>query len=320
MLAARPMNTTNVPTVMERLYSLLYVQNSSMSMRLGLIILLAVLTHVTVTITRRVSQWFIAGSRATKNPLDFAMQQPKTITLLQLVTNAAIFAIYFLGIGLVLQELGVNLKGYLASASVIALAVSFGSQGLVQDLVTGLTLIFSNTMDIGDMVEIFGATSVIGRVEQIGLRFTVLRNFYNQIVFIPNRTIANVSRYPHGGVYAYTNIQIPEGANPERCVEAVSNAARGLWGQFGAIILAEPEFGPIETASGSGWNFVRVNFKVWPGHGTLLIETTFRQQVVSAMKVFNADYADWRVTVTYRTVTPSRPPSAVTSNKPTVGI
>ena len=102
--------------------------------------------------------------------------------------------------GLVLQEFGVNLTAYLASASVVGLAISFGSQGLVQDIVIGLTLIFWDAMDVGDMVEITGTTNVIGRVEEIGLRFTKLINFYNQEVFVPNRTIANVSRFPHGGV------------------------------------------------------------------------------------------------------------------------
>jgi len=136
------MISTNAPTVMDRFNSLLSVQDSSTSTRVALIVLLAVLTHVAVKITRRVSERLIERSHAAKNPLDVAMQRPKVITLLQLITNAAIFTIYFLGIGLLLQEIGVNLKGYLASASVIALAVSFGSQGLVQDVVIGLTLIF----------------------------------------------------------------------------------------------------------------------------------------------------------------------------------
>src|SRR5208337_2745651 len=112
-------------------------------------------------------------------------------------------AVYFIAIGFILQEFGVSLTAYLASASVVGLAISFGSQGLVQDVVIGLTLIFSDAMEAGDLVEISGATTVIGRVEEIGLRFTKLVNFYSQEIFIPNRTIANVSRFPHGGVYAY---------------------------------------------------------------------------------------------------------------------
>lgn len=187
----------------------------------------------------------------------------------------------------------------------MALAISFGSQGLVQDVVIGLTLIFSDSMDVGDLVEVFGSTTVIGHVEEIELRFTAVRNFYNQVVFIPNRTIANVSRYPAGGIFAYANIQLPAKAEQDKAMVAVKNVARGMWGQFGAIILSEPVVDLVETAPGGGWQFVRVHFKIWPGQGGL-IETTFRQQMVSAMKAFQPDYADWQVPVTYRNITAAR--------------
>ena len=74
--------------------------------------------------------------------------------------------------------------------------------------------------------------------------------------------------------------------------------------QFGAIILSEPVIGKVETAQGGGWNFLRVHFRIWSGQGSL-IETTFRQHMVSAMKVFDPNYADWQVPVTYRARTTS---------------
>jgi len=151
-------------------------------------------------------------------------------------------------------------------------------------------------------VEIAGTVVVVGRVEEIGLRFTTLRNFYNQVVFIPNRTIANVSRFPHGGVFAYADIQIPAGVDRDKAVQAIGNTANGIWAQFGAIILSGPVIGPVETAEAGGWNFVRVHFKIWPGQGNL-IETTFRQQIISVMKTFSPNYADWQVPVTYRAMT-----------------
>jgi len=292
-------------TVMGRLYANFSGHESSTGTRLVLIVALAVLVHLTVKAIRHISEWLIRKSHAQKSRLDFVTQQPKFITLIQLAANGVTFAMYFFAMGLVLEELGVNLTGYLASASIIALAISFGSQGLVQDVVIGLTLIFSDTMDVGDMVEIAGTVVVMGRVEEIGLRFTTLRNFYNQIVFIPNRTIANVSRFPHGGVFAYADIQIPAGADRDKAVQAIGNTAWGMWAQFGAIILSEPVIGPVETAPGGGWDFVRVHFKIWPGQGNL-IETTFRQQMVSAMKTFSPNYAEWQVPVTYRAMTAAK--------------
>jgi len=292
-------------TVVGRIFSHFAHHESSTATRILLIVVLAVLVHVLVKIVRHISEWLINKSQAQKTPLDFVTQQPKFITLTRLIVSGVIFVIYFSALGLVLQEFGVDMKIYLGSATVIGLAISFGSQGLVQDVVIGLTLIFSDVMDVGDMVEIAGTVVVVGRVEEIGLRFTTLRNFYNQIVFIPNRTIANVSRFPHGGVYAYADIQLPRGTDREKAAETVANIARGMWRQFGAIILSEPVIGPVETVAGGGSDFLRVHFKIWPGQGSL-IETTFRQQMVSAMKNLDPNYADWQVPVTYRAMTATR--------------
>jgi len=57
----------------------------------------------------------------------------------------------------------------------------------------------------------------------------------------------------------------------------------------------------VETTPDSGRAFFRVHFKIWPGQWSL-IETTFRQRVVSSMKDFDPNYADWQVPVTYRAV------------------
>jgi small-conductance mechanosensitive channel len=308
------MNMTNPPpasplelvhdTVVGHIYSHFSHQESSTGTRILLIVALAVLVHVLVKVTRHISEWLINKSRAQKSPLGFVTQQPKFVTLTRLIVSGVTFVIYFFAIGLVLQEFGVNLTAYLASASVVGLAISFGSQGLVQDVVIGLTLIFSDIMEVGDLVEITGSTTVIGRVEEIGLRFTRLVNFYNQEVFVPNRTIANVSRFPHGCVYAYADIQIPAQADRQKAIQTVENVAKGMRRQFGAIILSEPALGSVETANG-GWDYLRVHFKIWPGQGSL-IETTFRQQMVSAMKMSNPNYADWQVAVTYRAMTGSQ--------------
>jgi moderate conductance mechanosensitive channel len=309
------MNETNSPslssltethaTVMARFYHLFSSHQSSTGTRLLLLVVLVVLLQLTVKVIRMMSEWIISKSHAQKNPLGFVTQQPKFITLIQLIANAVTFVMYFIAVGLVLQELGVNLAGYLASASIVALAISFGSQGLVQDVVISLTLIFSDAMDVGDLVEISGSVVVVGRVEEIGLRFTMLRNFYNQTVFVPNRTIANVSRFPHGGVFAYADVQIPAGADRDKAIQFVKNIANGIWLQFSAIILAEPVVGQVVTPPDGGWEFARVQFKIWPGQGNL-IETTFRQQTISAMKTFNPNYSDWQVPVTYRAMTASK--------------
>jgi small conductance mechanosensitive channel len=293
-------------TVMGRFSRSLSGHELSAQARILLVIGLAGAALLMLKLVRHVSESVIHRIEASKSHRDLTTHKPKYITLTRLVGSAITFVIYFVGIGFILQELGVNLTAYLASATVIGLAISFGSQGLVQDIVMGLTLIFSDAMEVGDLVEVAGTINiVIGRVGEIGLRFTKLINFYNQEVFIPNRTINNVSRFPLGGIYAYADIQIPLAADQAKAVLAIREIAAGMWGQFGAIILSQPVVGPVETAPGGRWHFLRVHFKIWPGQGGL-IEITFRQQIISAMRTFCPTYADWQVPVTYRAVSAAK--------------
>ena len=292
-------------TVMSRFYHHVSGHESSAGARILLIVLLAAAALLTLILLRRISESVIHKIEVPK-PNRNLPHKPKFITLIRLIVSAIAFSIYFFGIGFILQEWGVNLTAYLASATVIGLAISFGSQGLVQDIVIGLPLLFSDAMEVGDLVEVAGTINiVIGRVEEIGLRFTKIINFNNQEVYIPNRTINNVSRFPLGGIYAYADIQIPLTADQALAVRAIEEIAGGMWGQFGAIILTQPVVGPVEAAPGGRWHFLRVHFKIWPGQGGL-IEITFRQQIVSAMRTFSPTYADWQVPVTYRAVTAAK--------------
>jgi small conductance mechanosensitive channel len=280
--------------------------------RLLLVICLTVATHFLVWIVRYGSNMIVAKSSAEKMPIGFVTQKPKFVTLTGLISSGLTFIIYSIALGFVLKiAFGVEpkqfLTTYLATASVIGLAVGFGSQGLVQDVVTGLTLIFSDTLDVGDMIEISGQ---IGRVERVGLRFTEVTNFLNQQVFLPNRMIGNIARFPRGGVYAYMDVQIPTNGDEKRFASEIYKLAKGAKAQFNAIILSEPEFSEIEIVEGGTLKYLRVQFKIWPGQSAVL-ETVFRQRLVDALKKLEPAYADWMVAVTYRAILKSRGRSEV---------
>ncbi len=301
-------------TLVSRAYLHFFGDQSSVARRLVLIVVFALIAHLLVKAVTFITERIVALTQQRR--IRFVAEQPKFVTLLRLVANTFIWAIYFVAIGLFLEECGINLTAYLASASVVGLAISFGSQGLVQDMVIGLTLIFSDAMDVGDMVEIAGTVVVVGRVQEIGLRFTKVVNLYNQIVFIPNRTVANVSRFPQGGIYAYVDVQFPAKADRQETLRNLRTLTHGLWQQFGGIILSQPTIDAQAIAGEGGWEFARMRLVIWPGQGTLL-ETTFRQQILRAMKALDPDYADWRVVVTYRASAGPvpEPPAAETPKK-----
>jgi small conductance mechanosensitive channel len=154
---------------------------SHVVLRILVILAIAGEAHLLVRLVRRLGQRVMASS------VSSSISKVRTVTSLSV--SIAVFAMYFVAVGLVLKEFGISLTAYFASATIIGLAVGFGSQGLVQDVVNGLTVVFSDLFDVGDMVEIAGQTDF---VQKIGIRFTVLNNFMGAEVFIPNRTIANV--------------------------------------------------------------------------------------------------------------------------------
>ena len=127
----------------------------------------------------------------------FIRRYPKIATVTTILVSGLTFTIYFMAIGLILREFKVSLTAYLASASVIGLAVGFGLQGLIQDVIIGLTLIFSDVLSIEDVVELSGQ---VGKVENIGLRFTTLVNLHGQQIYVPNRNIAMISRFRRGAI------------------------------------------------------------------------------------------------------------------------
>jgi moderate conductance mechanosensitive channel len=255
--------------------------------RILLIISASVAAHGVVLLLRRAGEWIAASS--VSNRLS------KTRTVASLVTSAVVFVIYFSALGFVLATLGVNVTAYVASASIIGLAVGFGSQGLVQDVVTGLTVIFSDLFDVGDMIEIGGQAGI---VRSVGLRFTVIVNSFGAEVYVPNRTIASVINYPRGYVRAIADVTLPaDTATAERIEAAVKTIVTGTAEQFPGILMTPPSIEGRKTAS-TGKLYLRVKFRIWPGRGAP-IESTFKQELLQTLKTIDPAYADWMIAVNY---------------------
>ena len=267
--------------------------NSNYPTRIIAIIAIVIVAHLAVLIVRKLSRRLkVALPRSS-----FA----KMRTISSLMTSIVIFALYFTAIGLVLKEFGVSLTAYLASASVLGLAIGFGSQGIVQDVVTGLTLIFSDLVDIDDMVEIAGQTGI---VQSIGMRFLVLKNSLGAQVFLPNRTITNVINYQRGYIRCLVDITLSNEKNlADQMIQKVDPIIKAAFEQFPGIFITEPSIeGRFETQSGK--EFLRIKFRIWPGRGAV-VETTLKQEILQELKGIDPNYADWMVAVNYEVETKS---------------
>jgi moderate conductance mechanosensitive channel len=266
--------------------------------RILIIIAIAGGAHIIVTIIRRISQFFLLGQsqHPQQGVSEFTKRYPRTATIITILESTFTFIIYFMALGLILQEFNLSLRAYLASTTVIGLAIGFGSQGLVQDIVIGLTLIFSNLLKVGDIVEISGQ---VGRVESVGMRFTVLINLHGQRVHLPNRNIAVISQFRGGCIRAYVDFQVPEGETGRQISKVINPLAEALYNQHKAIVMELPENFGIQNTTRNGWKYIRYKFKLWPGQG-ILIETNFRQMALARLRTVFPEYAEWMINITYR--------------------
>jgi small-conductance mechanosensitive channel len=266
--------------------------------RILLIVLLAVAAHFFVKAIRRFSQYLLTmkvdGEAASEANL--TRRYPKIATIITILVSAVTFTIYFVAVGMVLREFKISLTTYFASATVIGLAVGFGLQGFVQDLVIGLTLIFSDALNIGEVVKL---GDEIGRVDNIGLRFTTLINLHGQRILIPNRNISVISQFRGGCIRAYVDIQLPREVDENEISQSIQAIAKGMYHQHRSIILAAPETFGIKDAKAGQWRYLRIKFKLWPGQ-MKIIEETFEERVVQVLKKSYPDYAAWMITVTYK--------------------
>lgn len=253
--------------------------------RIVLVLAIAATAHLFVRGIRHLAQRILST--------DAILRWTKLRTLLGLMTSILVFTLYFGAVGLVLREFGVSLTAYLASASVLGLAIGFGSQGVVQDVVTGLTVILSDLFQVGDLVEISGQT---GLVQSVGMRFTILLNPLGAQVFIPNRTLSNVIVYPRGYIRCLADITLSEQEDTTKQMLAKVDAiTQGFVEQFPGVLRGKPEIG-TPSSTPSGRVFVRVKFRIWPGRSAP-IETAYKQEVLQTIKMLDSEYAEWMVSV-----------------------
>jgi small conductance mechanosensitive channel len=125
-----------------------------------------------------------------KSPLKFDGRRTKTIG--KLIHNLISYAINFVALLLILDQVGVNLGPLLAGAGVLGLAVGFGAQSLVKDVITGFFIIFEDQFAVGDVIQV---DQFKGTVEEIGIRVTRIKSWTGEVHIIPNGNIRQVTNF-----------------------------------------------------------------------------------------------------------------------------
>ena len=192
-----------------------------------------------------------------------SVQEQRTKTLLSLVRSIGIVVILVLIVFMVLGALGINLGPLLAGAGVIGLAVSFGAQSLVKDVISGLFILFENQYGVGDVIRL--DTTVSGAVERMTLRVVVLRDVHGVVHIVPNGEIKRVSNLTRTWARAVLDVGVAYKEDADRVMEVLREVGRGLqedpeWKHF---LVEEVTVPGIESFGESSVN-IRVMAKTVP--------------------------------------------------------
>ena len=175
------------------------------------------------------------------------ISERREATILKLLQNVLAYAVYFIAIIMILSNLGVNVSAILAGAGVVGLAVGFGAQSLVKDIITGFFIIFEDQFAVGDHVKI---GQFEGDVEMIGLRTTKIKSWTGEVNIIPNGSIIEVTNFSLHNSLAVVDISVAYEEDIQRVEAIIQDLLLSLKDKYEDIVNP-PELLGVQTLAPS---------------------------------------------------------------------
>jgi small conductance mechanosensitive channel len=188
----------------------------------------------------------IFGSRAVR------LDERRSKTMTTLLLNVTHYVVYFMVILTILSNLGLDITTLIAGAGVIGLAIGFGAQSLVKDIITGFFIIFEDQFGVGDNVMINNNNNIRGNVEEVGLRVTKIRAYTGEMHILPNSQIQQVTNYSKTNSLAVLDISVAFEENLERVYYVLREVGEQLKAENDKVagepqVLGVQNFGPSEV-------------------------------------------------------------------------
>ncbi len=221
---------------------------------------------------------------------------PREKTLLNLFKNAFTIALVVFGLMLALAQIGVNIAPLLAGAGVIGLAIGFGAQKLVQDIITGIFIQFENVMNEGDVVEAAGKSGV---VEKLTIRSVTIRDMTGTVHLIPFSSVDQVSNMVRGYSFYVAEFDVAYDSDIEAVKQVLRDAfVVAMQSEHRDMVIDDLDLQGLVSLTGGAMK-VRARIKTMAGKqwgiGRLYSETVKRM-------LAERDIRSPSQIVTYRTV------------------
>ena len=201
----------------------------------------------------------------------------RTKTLESLTKNIISYIYSFILIVTILELFDIKVTAILAGAGIVGLAVGFGAQGLVSDVVTVFFILLERQIDVGDEVTI---GLIKGTVEVVGLKTLQVRDYDGSLHFIPNRQIATVSNHSRGTMRAMVEIKLSTDDNFELITMVIQDICKKMAEENEDIVLG-PDILGIQEIGVSDFT-IRIVARTANGRQAY-VERVLRQQIKLAI-------------------------------------
>jgi small conductance mechanosensitive channel len=204
----------------------------------------------------------IERSLGQPQPGSLSVSEQRTRTLVGLLRSMGRVIIFVIFLFMLMSAVGLDLGPLLAGAGVVGLAISFGAQSLVKDVISGLFILIENQFGVGDVVRIEG---VSGAVETMTLRVVALRDVHGVVHIVPNGQITKVSNLTRTWARVVLDVGVAYKEDTDRVSEVMREVGRELWDdeEWRALLVDPPEVPGIEKFD-TGSVTIRMTAKTLP--------------------------------------------------------
>jgi len=199
-----------------------------------------------------------------KGPARGTVRTQQVRTLTGVIRSTGVFLIvFFTGMFALKEVFNINIEPLLASAGIVGLAIGFGAQTLVKDVINGFFILVENQYEVGDTIRVAG---VSGAVEEITMRRTTLRDGDGTLHVVPNSAIQIVSNTTRDWSQATLHVAVDYTEDSDRVVNLLKEVAAEFYNDpaFKDQVVAEPQVHGIERVRGTEIDYL-MTVKVRPG-------------------------------------------------------
>ncbi|WP_160680323.1 mechanosensitive ion channel family protein [Clostridium sp. C8-1-8] len=212
--------------------------------RLFIILVIVFIMYLAIRIGNSIIDKFV--KKQIESEHRFTMDEKKASTIGELLKSILRYTVYFFGIVGILSGLFNGIS--LTFASIGGVAVGFGAQSIVKDLINGVFILFEDQYAVSDYVTI-GQFS--GIVESIGIRTTKLRDFSGDIHLIPNGSIVTVTNHSRGNMRVMIDIEIDYEENVDKAIDLI-NRVCDSYSEDNNDIIDKPQVVGVTSFSQTG--------------------------------------------------------------------